>query len=143
MMVGLKKYIHGIRLAGFLNTTRALRNKFYRQHVDRKFLKPLPPSFKQSPHSPGKITSIKKTSAGAFIEFERSSLRVIFLMDDFLFLGWHGAEMQPSYAVERFEWSEDCADKSINIEELITGCRSQAIIASEKVRVEIMDDFLD
>ena len=61
------KLLHGIRLIGYSNAGKALRNSIYRDNVDRKFL-----SHAQSgvEVSPGKIISVDEMPSGVLVQFQ-------------------------------------------------------------------------
>lgn len=97
----LAALFHGVRLAGLPNSLRALAYTRLRDRLDAKFAPPEPPS---TPQPVGKLVSAAAVPGGARFEFESSTLTARFLAPDFLFLAWGGAEMTPSYAVEKTDW---------------------------------------
>ncbi|MBN1689603.1 MAG: alpha-glucosidase [Dehalococcoidia bacterium] len=93
---------HGLRLAGLSNSLKALAYTKLKDRLDAKFLPPPTPS---QPRAIGRLVSAASVPGGARFKFESSTLTARFLTPDFLFLGWDGAEMLPSYAVEKEEWT--------------------------------------
>jgi alpha-glucosidase len=101
-MTDFKQLLHGARLIGVGNAWRSIVSAYRRDRLDARYPKP----YDTTTHRvPGELRSADALVSGAHFVFEGNQLTVRFLAPDLVFIGWDGAEMKPSYAVTRFDWS--------------------------------------
>jgi alpha-glucosidase len=99
----LQKTLHSIRLIGIANALRAVRYARRRDQLDAAHLPPI--SAQTAPQSIGNIVGAEALPNGAKFQFMSGTMTLRFLADDLLFVAWDGAEMQPLYAVEKYDWN--------------------------------------
>jgi alpha-glucosidase len=100
----------------------AVRYAIPRDRLDARYL---PTKTSDSSPFPGKLISSAEIPSGAEFRFTAGTLTVRFLMADFLYLAWDGAQLEPSYAVVKNDWRQ--ADTRLEQAELGWYLRSDAL----------------
>ncbi len=102
IMTDFKQLFHGARLIGVGNAWRSIVSAYRRDRLDARYPQPYDATIHRAP---GELRSADSLVSGAHFIFDGNQLAVRFLAPDLVFLAWDGAEMKPSYAVTRFDWS--------------------------------------
>lgn len=88
--------VRSVRLVGSANGVRALCGSFRRWRQDARHL---PRRRGERARVPGLMQGVEEAEGGCVIRFARTSLRVRVAVGGAVFLGWDGAEPEPSYAL--------------------------------------------
>ncbi|MGA2976773.1 MAG: TIM-barrel domain-containing protein [Spirochaetia bacterium] len=97
----LRQQLDGLRLIGVSTALHTVLSSRQRSRLDKRF--PLPP-VDETPRNAGRPLAAESIPGGVRIQFEAANFVARFLTPDMLFTAWEGADMSPSYAVNRWEW---------------------------------------
>lgn len=89
--------VRAVRRAGATRRLRAVRGWWRRRRADRALLARTRGSVRA--RAPGAVERVDPEPGGGVVWFTRSVLRVRVAVGGAVFLGWDGADVQPSYAV--------------------------------------------
>lgn len=96
--------VRQIRFAGLGPSLNTLRYSFYRERLDRSYLREITSSEPASP--PGQRLGTTAIPGGARFKFERMELEIIFLAPDLVRVSWTPGPEPIPYALDRKEWPE-------------------------------------
>ncbi|MEU8957162.1 glycoside hydrolase family 31 protein [Streptomyces sp. NPDC048518] len=91
--------VRSVKAVGMVGTAQGLRTVRSSWRRWRSDARALPRGGAERARVPGAVTSIEPASGGGVVRFARAELRVRVTAGGAVFLGWDGAEPEPSYAL--------------------------------------------
>ncbi|MEU1158953.1 glycosyl hydrolase, partial [Streptomyces sp. NPDC005918] len=91
--------VRSVKAVGMVGTAQGLRTVRSSWRRWRSDARALPRGGAERARVPGAVTAIEQASGGGVVRFARAELRVRVTAGGAVFLGWDGAEPEPSYAL--------------------------------------------